>query len=70
MRATGSVALLLATLLADYPAAQGGRLPDGREAGPVREPNEPAVKSFDEELSYYKRRIRAKAFHLRAASFR
>jgi len=66
MRATGLVALLLATLLADHPAAQGGRLPDGRESGPIRQPGEPKVESFDKELSYYKRRIRAKAFTLRA----
>ncbi|MEE9127969.1 MAG: hypothetical protein V3U11_12595, partial [Planctomycetota bacterium] len=69
MRATRSIATALAvallSTLASGLAAQGQRR-GGREDGYVRQNDEPPVKSFDQERHYYKRRINANAFHLRA----
>ena len=61
------IVLLSCSLLVDDPAAQQGqRLPSGREAGYVRQPDEDKIESFEAELAgYYKRRIHAKSLHLR-----
>ncbi|MHC4854270.1 MAG: hypothetical protein ACYTF5_19885, partial [Planctomycetota bacterium] len=66
MRANSSVALALglAALAATLPS-QGQRRGRG-EYGYVRQPDEPPVQSFEQELPYYKRRIHAKSLHLRA----